>query len=290
MHTPPRTASSRRSAGSNRSSHRSLGSRSSNDRGTTTRRSSHVSSRRAETPPAGSPRQHTQQRVLPPPRTPRPRPPLRPPNSSTMLTITFSPSVDVRSVLDSVADKLNYCTNTLLSAQNALQTLRSSSRDDPTLPISTHADPRRPAVVNTVAAEPDSVIKVSCTCAACEQRGVELAASTLDIGTSRQDSTPIVNRLAAAVADENADSLSPNNQPSSTVTALESPTPLSSAINTRQQYDCSTCIICLDRVRKTLLLPCRHLYSCDQCYRRQHATRCSICYARVDSTIQVYLA
>ena len=51
------------------------------------------------------------------------------------------------------------------------------------------------------------------------------------------------------------------------------------------------CVICMDRERDILLLPCRHLAVCDQCWDRPEVdVRCPVCRQEVDEEIVVLFA
>lgn len=299
MHTPSRTASSRRSAGSNRSGHRSSGGSRvayNVERAPTTYRSN-AQVRRCDTRLTVYPRpsEQQQQQLLPPPRSVRPRPPLRSVVESTrVLGIGVSPSSNVAATLDSIATKLNYCTNILLSTQTTLQALRHRN-DSPSTAVplsSTHADPSRPSsrdsteyvASDRIAAEPDSVTRVSCTCSACKRRRREPRTIRSDAsGTASEES-------GATTSDEGGDA-NRSRQPFAAVDyKLDGASATSPTDVPGREYNSSTCIICLGHIRDTLLMPCRHLYSCDRCYRKQRETRCSICYARVETTTHVFLA
>lgn len=51
----------------------------------------------------------------------------------------------------------------------------------------------------------------------------------------------------------------------------------------------SVCVICLHRVRSILLLPCRHIASCQKCYEKM-SKECPICRSEVNSCEKVYLS
>jgi hypothetical protein len=47
--------------------------------------------------------------------------------------------------------------------------------------------------------------------------------------------------------------------------------------------DQTNCIVCMERPRTVLLLPCSHLVACQECWKKMEQWRCSVCRSEVES-------
>jgi len=54
------------------------------------------------------------------------------------------------------------------------------------------------------------------------------------------------------------------------------------------QKDETVCVICLERTRNILLLPCKHICLCRECFNKTKIAHCPVCRSAVESKIDVY--
>lgn len=52
------------------------------------------------------------------------------------------------------------------------------------------------------------------------------------------------------------------------------------------KYDKDRCNVCMDRMKDMVLLPCRHVCSCQRCAAR--LTNCPICRTRISSVMKIF--
>ncbi len=50
------------------------------------------------------------------------------------------------------------------------------------------------------------------------------------------------------------------------------------------------CILCLERRRATVVVPCGHMYSCVTCMARTRPVECAMCKTRVQQVIKTFMS
>ena len=60
--------------------------------------------------------------------------------------------------------------------------------------------------------------------------------------------------------------------------------------NAKLMNDVITCVVCLDRTRSTVLLPCSHVVMCSACAHDDGLLGCPLCRTPIDSVMDVFLS
>ena len=55
-----------------------------------------------------------------------------------------------------------------------------------------------------------------------------------------------------------------------------------------EQLERDACVICLEKCRNVVLMPCRHLCMCKACNANLRKRECPICRAKIDNAIEVF--
>jgi hypothetical protein len=56
----------------------------------------------------------------------------------------------------------------------------------------------------------------------------------------------------------------------------------------RQEKEQRMCVICQEREKSVVLLPCRHMCLCAECALHDHLQQCPLCRRRIEDRISVY--